>query len=101
LNCFVGHRCGACLEECFPHVRIGSEVQIGEQHHVVAEKSEFLGLGLFHLHDEMGSPGFVSADELCPRVAEGVISDPGPRSGTSFNLHLKSMGDQFANPIGG
>jgi hypothetical protein len=59
------------------------------------------GWGFFHLHDEMGCPGFVSAHELRPRIAEGVISDPGPCSGASFNLHLKSMDDQFAHRIGG
>ena len=49
----------------------------------------------------MGSPGFVSADELRPRVAEGVISDAGPCSRTGFNFYLKSMADQFAHRIGG
>ena len=101
LHGFVGHRRGARLEQGPAHLGIGGEMQVGEQHLVLAQVGKFLGLGLLHLHHQAGGPGLLGADQVGPGGREGAVADPGSRTGLALDAHLEPMADQFAHAIGG
>ena len=78
LHGFVGHCRGASLQQGPAHLRVGGQVQVGEQHQIGAQKAEFLGLGLLDLHHQMGAPGFCGAHQPGPGGGEGGIAEASP-----------------------
>ena len=76
-------------------------MQVGEQHHVLAEEAEFLRLGFLDLHHQVGPPGFIAAHHRCPRRSEGVVGDAGPVARTGFDPHLQPLAHQLPDGIRG
>jgi hypothetical protein len=50
----AGNRDGLRIDQCAGHLRLGREVQIGEQDLALLDQAELPGLGLLHLHDHLG-----------------------------------------------
>ena len=101
LHRFVGDRCGACLEQGFSHLRVSRQVQVGEQHHVLTQETEFLRLWFLDLHHQVGAPGLFAGHNLGPRCCESFVGNAGPVAGAGLDPHLQSVAHQFPHSIRG
>ena len=99
LDGFVGDGCGAGLEQGLPHLRVGRQMQIGQQHHVLPQEVEFLGLGLLHLHHQVRGPGLVPVDNRHACGGKGLIADAGSCTCAGFDADLQPAADQLPSGI--
>src|SRR4029453_13777252 len=79
----VGHRGGAALQQGLGALAAGGQMQVGEQHLVLAEPVELLGDRLLHLEDEVGlAPDLVGGLEHGgPGLLELLVGDGAAQPG--------------------
>ena len=99
LDNFVSDGGGACLEQGIAAIGAGGEVQVGEQHLVIAHAVEFLGDGLLYLDNEIALlPYFVGGLEhggasLDVLFIGEVGSDTGGLFHENFVAAVHELGD--------
>ena len=76
-------------------------MEVGEQHQIRPEETEFLGLGLLHLHHQVGGPGLLAAYQPGPRGAVVVVGDADPMAGACFHPHLHPLAHQLPHAVWG
>ena len=101
LDRLVGDARGSSLQQGFSHARVSRQMQVGEQHHVVAEKPQLLLLWLLHLHHQMGGPGLLPRHHLSPSCGKRVIGDASAGPSAAFDPHLQSLTGQFPDGVRG
>jgi hypothetical protein len=87
LHRLVGQAGGAGGQERGGHVRVGGQVEIGEQHLVATQVPKLPGLGLLHLDDQLGPPGLVGRDDVGSCAGVGGIVDRRPIAGAGLDQH--------------
>ena len=80
---------------------IGRQVQIREQHHVLAQKAELFRLWFFHFHHQMRAPGLLPGDQGSTSSGEAGVINACPLAGSPFDSDFKANAHQLTHGIGG
>ena len=101
LHGFVGDGGGSRLQQSPAHLRVGGQVEIGEEHQVGPQEAELLRLRLLHLHHQVGRPGVLAAHQPGAGGGVVVIADADPVARPRLDAHLHPLAHQLPHPIGG
>ena len=89
------------LDEGVGQLRVGGEMEIGEQDEAGPEMAVLLFLGLFDLEDELGPPGVIHRDHLGSRRDVVAVVDGRSRPGPRLDQDRCPWTQQFPGPVGG
>jgi hypothetical protein len=100
LDGLVGQGGGAGVEETTGHLRVGGEVEVGEQHRVGPQMSQLGRLRLFDLHDQACTPGIGGIDQVGPGGNVLAIVDRRVLARSPLDQHPVPVGHQLLGPVG-
>jgi hypothetical protein len=91
------------LHQRVGHLRVGRQVQVGEDGEVVPEPGVLVRLGLLDLADQVGPfPHFVGRlDHLGPGPQVVVVGEARPSAGPRLHQHAGPLRRQLSDAVGG
>jgi hypothetical protein len=103
LNGLVGDGRHLAVEERLADLRVGGQVEVGEQHLSFAHERELGRLRLLHLADDLGPLPHLGrrGRDLGAGPAVLVVGDRRPDPGLGFDDDGRAVMDQLRDPVGG
>lgn len=87
------------LEQRLGYARVRRQVEVREQHEVIAKEAEFRLLGFFHLADELSRPCLFGAGHRCACCLEVLVAERRPEPGARLHAYLVAGGGQLAHAV--